>query len=117
MPDSPIRTIDELVQTRAITHANIPILSYPNDGHNYVDHTASELNSMTQRVAQRYVKILPKLRKTSDDPRLIVAVLGTTSIEYIITYLALQRLGLTCLFLSTRLVVPAYLYLLEETGC
>ncbi|KAF8253407.1 acetyl-CoA synthetase-like protein [Wilcoxina mikolae CBS 423.85] len=100
MSNSPIRTIDELVRTRAITHANIPILSYPSDSHNYVDYTASVLNSMTQRAAKRYCKILPKLRRTSDEPRLVVAVLGATNIEYIVT-----------------LAVPAYLHLLEKTEC
>jgi acyl-CoA synthetase (AMP-forming)/AMP-acid ligase II len=112
-----IRSIDEMFRACVTNHADKIILSYPSSGNDFVDYTASQLGSMVERAARRYSKILPKIRKTSDDPRITVALLGVTNLEYIVSYLALQRLGLTCLFLSTRLQENAFLHLFKATNC
>lgn len=44
-------------------------------------------------------------------------MLGVTSFEYIITFLALQRLGLASLLLSTRLADNALEHLVESCEC
>lgn len=110
-----IHTIDELLRDTAAKHPDATILSYFSDVTKSETYSASDLNLMSQRCALWYSKVLPKIRKSSDDAPLVVAILGPTNVEYIATYLALQRLGITVLFLSTRLAPPAYLHLFQKT--
>jgi len=46
----------------------------------------------------------------------VVGLLGPSNIEYLISILALTKLGHTVLFLSTRISTTAYISLLETTG-
>lgn len=46
----------------------------------------------------------------------MIALLGPSDLDYLITMLALSKLGHTVLFLSTRISEAAYLSLLEETS-
>lgn len=69
-----------------------------------------------QTTALHYQKVLPQ-RKTSNESTHTIALLGVSSLEYIFTFLALQRLGLTCLFLSTRLAKNALKHLLDTCDC
>lgn len=48
---------------------------------------------------------------------LIVALVGISSLEYYITFLALQRLGITTMFISPRLADQGHCHLLNKTGC
>jgi acyl-CoA synthetase (AMP-forming)/AMP-acid ligase II len=112
-----VRTIDELLRDCVVNRPDTAIISYPSSGNEFVDYTYAQINEMVDRAARRYSKILPKIRATSDDPRITVAVLGISNFSYIITYFALQRLGLTCLFLSTRLQENAFLHLFNTTNC
>lgn len=48
------------------------------------------------RAAHHYLSLLPSIRRTSSDPRIVVAIFGVAGVEYVGNYLALQRLGLTC---------------------
>lgn len=47
----------------------------------------------------------------------MVALLAPTSFDYVISFFALNRLGWTVLFLSTRLTPSAYAKLLDLAGC
>lgn len=47
----------------------------------------------------------------------MVALLAPTSFDYVISFFALNRLGWTVLFLSTRLTASAYAKLLDLAGC
>lgn len=47
----------------------------------------------------------------------MVALIGPSTMDYIISVLALTRMGFTVLFLSTRLPANAYVALLKETEC
>lgn len=47
----------------------------------------------------------------------VVALLGPSNLDYIVSILALSRMGFAVLFLSTRLPSNAYIKLLEETEC
>ncbi|KAI5814930.1 hypothetical protein BZA77DRAFT_371224 [Pyronema omphalodes] len=110
-----IHTIDELLRDAAAKHPDATLLSYFTGSSKSEKYSASDLNLMSQRSALWYSRVLPKIRKTSDDAPIVVAILGPTNVEYISTYLALQRLGITVLFLSTRLAAPAYHHLFQKT--
>ncbi|KAL1631043.1 putative NRPS-like protein biosynthetic cluster [Neofusicoccum ribis] len=114
MIEEPARTIDELLRRRAVTHATSPIVSYPSTGDGFTEYTAADLDRMTTLAAALYAKTLPDDALTAST---VVALLGVGNLEYIITYLALQRLGLTCLFLSPRLSDAGLTHLLRATSC
>lgn len=48
---------------------------------------------------------------------LTVALVGISSLEYYITFLALQRLGITTMFISPRLADQGHSHLLNKIGC
>jgi acyl-CoA synthetase (AMP-forming)/AMP-acid ligase II len=112
-----LRTVDELFRDCVVNRPDATIISYPSSGNDFVNYTCSQVGAMVDRAARRYSKILPKIRATSNDPRITVALLGVTNLDYVVSYLALQRLGLTCLFLSTRLQEQAFLHLFNTTNC
>ena len=93
-----------------------PILGYPDDAGDYQEYTFSQLRDFSLRAAAYYAKLIP-LRRSPRDPEQVVGLLGLSNLEYVATTLALSHLGFTVLFLSTRLAEPAYLSLLNETGC
>lgn len=72
---------------------------------------------MATATAKHYVDQGLPLRRTSDDPRYIVGLVSVTNLSDVITYFALMRLGVTLLFLSTRISEPAYAHLLNVTDC
>lgn len=61
-----------------------------------------------------YSRTIPQRRK-STDPVLVVGLLGPSDFEYLITLLAISRLGHTVLLLSTRIAEEAYVSLVETT--
>lgn len=98
----------------------MPVISYPTRGNEeFKDYTGEELARMVELAASLYVSALPEraLRKNSDDPPKTIGLLGVSNLEYIITFLAAQRLGLTTLFLSTRLSDAGFSHLIEKTEC
>ncbi|KAF8536483.1 hypothetical protein BDD12DRAFT_912113 [Trichophaea hybrida] len=65
MSDSPIRTIDELVRTRAVMHANTPVLSYPSDARLAVPaylHLLEKTECSVVLVQPGYQKIMEQTR-------------------------------------------------------
>lgn len=76
-----------------------------------------EVNKMVTATAKYYVNQGLPLRRTSDDPRYVVGLVSVTDLSDIITYFALMRLGVTLLFLSTRISEPAYAHLIDVTHC
>jgi thioester reductase-like protein len=91
-------------------------LGVPVRDFDYVEYTFADLQSFSRRLARIYSKSLP-LRTTSTEDARVVALLGPSTLDYVMTALALTRLGFTVLFLSTRLSTSAYRSLLEATGC
>lgn len=110
-----IWTVDELVRKRARAHPDRVIVSYPSSGIEYVDYTMKQLDVYAFRVAKYYQQFLPT-RSTSDEKPLTVALLGRSNFDYLITMLALSKLGHTTLFLSTRISQEATDNLLQLTG-
>ena len=112
--DSTIKTVDELLRRRARANPDQVIVSYPSAGINYVDYTLQQLDVFTFRVATYYQSLIPG-RKSSEEKPITVALLGPSNFEYLVTLLALFKLGHTCLFLSTRISQAAVDNLVQVT--
>lgn len=109
------RTIDELIRSRAKAFPDEKILGYPDESGDYVEYTYNDLDTYAFRAAQHYAKVIPQ-RTSSNEKERVVGLLGTSNLDYLITALALSKLGLTVLFLSTRISPIAYQSLLENTS-
>lgn len=109
-------TIDELMRLRAFQQPNEPILAYPVHNTNYLEYTYRELDVFAYRVGQQYVQRTMQ-RRSSAEKEKVVALLGPSNLDYLISVLALTKAGFTVMFLSTRLSDAAYLSLLESTQC
>ncbi|KAI6837511.1 acetyl-CoA synthetase-like protein [Hortaea werneckii] len=109
------RTIDELIRLRARqSNCNEPVIAYPNEGTEYVDYTPLDLDSLVETAASYYSALVPQ-RITSDDPVQVVGLLGDSDLNYLISFLAISRLGHSALLLSTRITPEAYESLLLST--
>ncbi|OBR12923.1 Male sterility protein [Colletotrichum higginsianum IMI 349063] len=113
--DSTIKTVDELVRRRVRAYPDRVIVSYPSSGINYVDYTMRQLDVFAYRVAKLYEQRIPS-RLSSNEKPTTVAVLGPSNFDYLITMLALTKLGHTTLFLSTRISQEAIESLITVTG-
>ena len=112
--DSCIQTIDQLVRKRARTQPHHVVVSYPSSGVDYVDYSMQQLDVFAYRVARIYGAHVPP-RATSDEKPQVVAILGPSNLDYLVTILALTKLGHTVLFLSTRITQEAVDSLLTST--
>lgn len=114
-------TLNDVLETRARTHPDRPLISYPKNETDLVDYTGAELDQLTRRVAVHAAQALGELGLKHDgrldQRKLAVAIVGISSFEYYLTFLALQRLGITTVFISPRLADPGYIHLLKETQC
>ncbi|KDN71051.1 putative male sterility protein [Colletotrichum sublineola] len=113
--DSTIQTVDEMVRRRARAHPDRVIVSYPSSGITYVDYTMRQLDVFAYRVAKVYEQRIPS-RLTSNEQPTTVAIIGPSNFDYLVTMLALTKLGHTTLFLSTRLSQEAIESLISVTG-
>ncbi|KUL86230.1 hypothetical protein ZTR_08387 [Talaromyces verruculosus] len=108
-------TIDELIKLRASEpEADEPIIAYPNNDIDYIYYTPRQLNDLVEQVAVHYSKFIPQ-RISSSDPVQVVGLLGPSDLDYLITLLAVTRLGHTVLFLSTRISEDAVVSLIQAT--
>jgi acyl-CoA synthetase (AMP-forming)/AMP-acid ligase II len=112
--DEPL-TIDAFMRLRAIQNPTNPVLSYPSQGTDYVDYSMQQLDVFAFRAAQTYQRMIPSRRSSQEKPA-VVALLGPSDLSYVITMLALTKLGHSILFLSTQISDQAYKSLLETTG-
>lgn len=110
-----IKTVDGLVRYRARVSPDATLLAYPSSGINYVNYTASQLDAFAYRVGKHYQQLIPSRNSSKEKPR-VIGLLGPSNLEYIVTILALIKLGHTVLFLSTRISLEAILFLMKETG-
>ena len=109
------RTIDELMRSRARHFPDEKILGYPDEKGEYVEYTYCDLDTFACQAAQQYLKTIPR-RASSNEKERVVGLLGASNLDYLITTLALTKLGFTVLFLSTRISGAAYQSLLENTS-
>ena len=113
-PTQPL-TVDQLIRQRSKEEPSHAIVSYPSSGIEYVNYTYRQLDIFAARVAQKYAIVIPQ-RTSSLDPERVVGLLGLSNFDYLISILALTKLGHTVLFLSTRISVTAHTSLLQTTG-
>lgn len=113
--DSTLRTVDALVRQRAICYPQDHIVSYPRSGIDFVDYNLQQLDVFAWRAANRYAQYIPARKSSKEKPR-VVAVLGFSNFEYLITLLALTKLGHTILLVSTRITVAAVESLINATS-
>lgn len=114
IPPEP-RTVDELMRSRSRTDPDLPLIAYPSSGIEYVDYTARQLDIFAYRVAQKYKESIPQ-RTSSNEKPAVIGLLGPSNLEYLITMLALTKLGHTVMFMSTRISQEAHASLLNTTG-
>jgi acyl-CoA synthetase (AMP-forming)/AMP-acid ligase II len=110
-----IQTVDGLIRQRAKSNPGAIAVAYPRAGTDYVDYTLQQLDVFAYRVAVHYQKCIPS-RKSSVERQVTVALFGPSNFDYLISMLALAKLGHTVLFLSTRLSQIAIESLVETTG-
>jgi carbohydrate kinase (thermoresistant glucokinase family) len=72
------------------------------------------LDALVEATAIHYAKSVPQ-RRSSADPVQVFGLLGLSDFEYLITLLAISRLGHTTLLLSTRITEEAHISLLQNT--
>ncbi|GAD96718.1 NRPS-like enzyme, putative [Paecilomyces variotii No. 5] len=109
------RTIDELLRTCALSEdCDKPVVFYPDSGVNYVGYSIHQIDTYASRAAITYGAQIPTRQSSHEEPT-VVALLGVSDLDYIITFLALTKLGHTVLFLSPRLTKAAYVWLLQKT--
>lgn len=114
VPPEP-RSVDELMRSRSRTDPDLPLISYPSSGIQYVDYTPRQLDIFAYRVAQVYKGLIPQ-RTSSDEKPAVIGLLGPSNLEYLITMLALSKLGHTVMFQSTRISQEAHASLLNTTN-
>ncbi|KAI1142954.1 L-aminoadipate-semialdehyde dehydrogenase [Hypoxylon sp. FL0543] len=118
-----IESINDLIVNRAATFPFKPLFAYPGKDGKYVYYTAKELDNFANEAAKHYVQsgLAPKartFRRDGQSESQVVALLGPSNLDYVITMLAVMRIGgFAVLFLSTRLQTEAYINLLKETRC
>lgn len=113
--DDKPRTYDELLRSRARSDPNLPVLYYPSSGIDYVGYTFQQLDVFAYRVATKLQKRIPT-RTESSAPRRVVALLGPSNLEYLVTLMAVIKWDHTVLFLSTRISPVAIESLAKTTG-
>jgi acyl-CoA synthetase (AMP-forming)/AMP-acid ligase II len=113
--EASIRTVDALVRHRARINPHATIVSYPSSGVEFVDYSMQQLDVFAYRVARHYQSFIPTRMDSKVAPTTI-AILGPSNFDYLVTMLALTKLGHTVLFLSTRISQVAVESLIETTG-
>lgn len=114
VPEREALTVDELVRHRASLKSSQPVISYPRSGIEYVDYPLRQLDIYAFRVAKALQARIPPRTSSSETPA-VIALLGPSDLNYLVTLLALSKLGHTVLFLSTRISLEAYASLLGKT--
>ncbi|KAK7730825.1 putative NRPS-like protein biosynthetic cluster [Botryosphaeria dothidea] len=101
------------------THADRVLISYPTNETDFVDYTGADLEQLTRLAATKYAQSFKKLGQETalSGASSTVAMVGISSLEYYITFLALQRLGLNSMFISPRLADQGFAHLLKSAQC
>lgn len=109
-----IQTVDSLLRYRARRYPNAIAVAYPRSSIDYVDYTLQQLDVFAYRVARHYQSWIPTRTSSAEKP-ITVALFGPSNFDYLVSMLALAKLGHTVLFLSTRLSQVAIESLIETT--
>ncbi|KAK1590425.1 uncharacterized protein LY79DRAFT_669886 [Colletotrichum navitas] len=115
-----LKTVTDVLLRRAVEAPDVDVLAYPATARgkdDYVNYTARDLDRFADEAARRYAQagLLPGNPASSQAE--VVAVLANSGVNYVVSMLALSRMGFAMLYLSTRLSQEAYVNLLHKTGC
>nr|WOK04068.1 hypothetical protein [Fusarium meridionale] len=111
-------TLDSII--RGLAGNTQTILSYATTNDDFANFTGSDIERLTIIGANIYLQAL----KTQSDfdlkaakSKVVIALIGTSTLEYYITFLSIQRLGFTTVLLSPRLTHEGVVHLLNVTEC
>ena len=105
-------TVDDLLRQKVAERPDDPIIGYPDDNLDYIVHTMREVDVFADKYAQYYAQY-DALKK----PSTVVALLGLSTLDYLLSQVSLARMGCAVLILSVRLNLDAFAHLLKETDC
>ncbi|RAL16759.1 putative NRPS-like enzyme [Aspergillus homomorphus CBS 101889] len=113
------QTINDVLLHLLQEAPDLPLVGYPKSSHrvsDYAYYTARDLDGFANGAVEQLNKAgLSKFSHSTENR--VVAILGPSSLDYIVSLFALTRLGYAVLLLSTRLSTEAYVNLLKATKC
>ncbi|KAK8196824.1 hypothetical protein IWZ00DRAFT_183202 [Phyllosticta capitalensis] len=115
-----LNSINDLILHKAKTVPNTPLIAYPisKDGQSrLLEYTSRDIDLFVDATAKELDRLGLKPQNSRSDQSEVVAMIGPSNLDYVISLLALSRMGFTVLFLSTRLHTEAYVSLLQKTNC
>ncbi|KAL2794351.1 hypothetical protein BJX66DRAFT_351276 [Aspergillus keveii] len=117
--DAPLHTINDILLHRMPYPPDAPLVGYPQSSHgvrDYAFYTAKDLDKFSNGAAKALKGFgLPKFSDPVENR--VVAILGPSNLDYVVSLFALSRLGYAILLLSTRLSTEAYTNLIAKTSC
>ncbi|KAH9827860.1 Acetyl CoA synthetase-like [Teratosphaeria destructans] len=113
-PDKRFDSVHGLIRHLATSHASATLLCYVTQQNEFLSLTGADLEQSTRCTALLYAK---QLQQHGTEVPSNIALVGQSNLEYYITFLALQRLGVTTTFISPRLSDQGYEHLLKATSC
>ncbi|KAG6378293.1 hypothetical protein JVT61DRAFT_14008 [Boletus reticuloceps] len=113
-----VLSLNQLIADRVREHPDLQILAIPDKNFNYTTYTTAELDAAASLLANylRDTGALPGRAKGDATSRLTVGLLGVSNIDYVVTEMALYRMGYCVLFLSPNNSPPAIAHLLTITN-
>ncbi|KAI5287183.1 hypothetical protein KEM54_006185, partial [Ascosphaera aggregata] len=108
--------LDDIIQFRKSDKVQTPILAYPKGEKsvaNFEYFTAQELDRMIDGNVKKYIELgLGPTEKKQN-----IGLLAASTLDYVISFFTVSRLGHTILALSPRLAPLAVANLMKENGC
>ncbi|EME44159.1 NRPS-like protein [Dothistroma septosporum NZE10] len=118
LPTSRFNTIDGLLKSHAAEPEQTPLICYPKEGAaDFELHTGQDLDRFTDAAVQFYLANDLEPADPTAERAPVVALLAPTTFAFVVSVFALNRLGWTALFLSTRLTASAHAKLLAKADC
>ncbi|KAG0707371.1 L-aminoadipate-semialdehyde dehydrogenase, partial [Suillus ampliporus] len=113
-----IYSFNHLIAERTREYPNLEILGIPDKDFNYIKYTFAELDASASLLAHhlRDNGLLNGRSKGDATSRMTVGLLGISNISYVVTEMALYRMGCCVLFLSPNNSPPAISHLLTVTN-
>lgn len=111
-------TLDSII--RGLAGNTQTILSYATANEDFTNLTGSDIERLTTIGANIYLQAFKAqdiFPPEPDKSKTVIAFIGTSTLEYYITFLSIQRLGFTTVLLSPRLTDQGVAHLLHVTKC
>ncbi|KAL8281447.1 hypothetical protein RQP46_006131 [Phenoliferia psychrophenolica] len=111
-----ILSVNDLVANRVKDHADAPVLGITDKNFKLTMHTLGELDLSATLVAQHFAAAgLPTRARGDSTTKHTVALLAPSNYDYVVTEMALCKMGLATLFISINNSSAAIAHLLKET--